>query len=259
MFSSMGRWFNLKVVRFFYAAGFFLHVLYETLLFPRRKQVGVKVLVLQILFTGVEALGVVSFISLAIGAVIIIQGMNIFPQFGQSQLVYTILITVIVRELGPILTAFIITARSGTAIATELGGMVVSHQIEAYVSIGINPISYLVVPRVLGVTISLVTLTLYFSVAGIVGAYFVSQLFTPIGLLDYFQNLLKVLRPIDIFASLLKSLVFGTIISIVSTYQGFNVKVASTEVPQVVIKAVTQGFALCIFADIIIVLMLRSL
>ena len=137
------------------------------------------------------------------------------------------------------------------------GNGVVSHEIEAYVSVGINPISYLVVPRVLGVTISMIALTVYFIVAGIVGAYFVSQLFRPIPLIDYFQKLLTVLKPIDIFSSLLKSLVFGTIISVVSTYQGFNVKVASYEIPQVVIKAVAQGFAICIFADIIIVLMFR--
>ncbi len=257
MLAALGSWLNSKIARFLYAAGFFFNVLYETFFFIRRKQVGLRVLMWQILFTGFEALTIISVISLAIGAVIIIQGQTLLPQFGQSRLMYSILIAVIVRELGPILTAFIIIARSGTAIATELGGMVVSHQIEAYVSVGINPISYLVVPRFLGVVISMTILTVYFIGTGIFGAYFVAQIVQPIPFADYFENLVKALRLVDIFSALLKSVVFGTIISIVSTYQGFNVKLSSTEIPVVVIKAVGQGFALCVLADIIIVLVLR--
>jgi len=257
MITAIGHWFNQKVRKFLYAAGFFYHVVFETVLFPRKRQVGLRVLIMQILFTGVEALGIISLISLAMGAVIIIQGVSILPQFGQGQLIYTILIAVIVRELGPIITAFIIVARSGTAIATELGGMVVSHQIEAYVSVGINPISYLVVPRFLGVVISIIILTIYFNLIGLFAAFFISQVIRPIPFTEYFQNLLGALKPVDILSSVVKSLAFGAIISIVSTYQGFNVKVASYEVPQVVIKAVSQSFVLVVIADAVLTLLFR--
>ena len=167
MLTAIGQWFNDKVRHILYAMGFFVQVLKESLLFPRRKQVGTKILIEQILFTGVDALGVITLISVALGAVIIIQGISLLPQFGQGSLIYKILIAVIVRELGPILTAFILTARSGTAIATHLGGMVVSHEIEAYASVGINPVSYIVVPRFLGVIISMIILTLYFIIVGL--------------------------------------------------------------------------------------------
>ena len=109
-----------------------------------------------------------AFIALALGALIIVQGNSILPRFGQGKLLYTLLVIVITRELGPLLTAFIIIARSGTAIATELGNMVISHEIEAYVAVGINPIAYLVVPRFLGVTVSMVLLTVYFNFFGLV-------------------------------------------------------------------------------------------
>ncbi len=218
----------------------------------RRKQVGFRVLVMQILFTGFEALAITGLIAMALGAVIIIQGVNLLPQFGQGELIYTILITVITRELGPLLTAFIITARSGTAIATELGNMVISHEIEAYVSVGINPISYLVVPRFLGVTISLLILNIYFNIFGLVGSYFLTQFIKPIQFLEYFGNLLGQIRTADIASSFVKSLVFGAIISTVATYNGFAVQQASTEIPQRVIKAVGQGFILCIVADALI-------
>jgi phospholipid/cholesterol/gamma-HCH transport system permease protein len=176
MITEISTWAVRKARSYGYALGFFFQALKETILFMRRRQVAFRVLVFQILFTGVESLSIVSLIALSIGAVIIVEGGTILPRFGQTSLLYSILIVVITRELGPILTAFIIAARSGPAIATELGNMVVSHEIEAYISVGINPISYLVVPRVLGVTISVMALTIYFNVFGLVGSFLVSQL-----------------------------------------------------------------------------------
>jgi len=254
MIGELGLWLKSKFRDFLYACGFLLNVLKESLLFLRQRQVGFRVLVLQILFTAVEALGIVSLISLALGAVIIVQGVSILPKFGQGQLLYTILIIVITRELGPILTAFIIIARSGTAIATELGNMVISHEIEAYLSVGINPISYLVVPRFLAVTVSMLLLTFYFNFLGLFGSFFITQLISPIQFGEYFRNLLSSLQVVDIVSSIIKSTVFGIIISFTAIYQGFKVQASSTEIPQVAIKAVGQGFVFCILADAVITL-----
>lgn len=254
MVATLGRWANGKARDYGYALGFGFQVLKETALFMRRKQVAFKVLVLQILFTGVEAVSIVSLIALTFGAVIIVEGATVLPRFGQTSLLYSILIVVITRELGPILTAFIIAARSGTAIATELGNMVVSHEIEAYISVGINPISYLVVPRVLGVTISVMALTIYFNFFGLVGSYLVAQLIHPVPFLEYFGTLLRTLQPRDILSTLLKSFVFGIIISVVATFQGFKVNASVTEIPRAAIKAVGQGFVLCFLADALITL-----
>ena len=252
MICNIGRWIIDRIQAFGYGAGFFWLVMKEAFLFIRKKQVGFKVFVLQVFFTGYEALTVIALLSMAIGAVIIIQGLNILPQFGQGQLIYTILITVITRELGPILTAFIIIARSGTAIATELGNMVVNHEIEAYQAVGINPISYLVVPRFLGVTVSILLLNIYFNIFGLGGSFFITRFIRPIQFKDYFSNLLQQIGMDDIVSSFIKSLVFGVIISIVATYHGFNVQQASYEVPVAAIKAVGQGFVMCIIADAII-------
>jgi phospholipid/cholesterol/gamma-HCH transport system permease protein len=254
MVATLGRWANRKARDYAYALGFFFQALKETILFVRRKQVAFKVLILQILFTGVEALSIVSLIALSIGAVIIVEGGSILPRFGQTSLLYTILIVVITRELGPILTAFIIIARSGTAIATELGNMVVSHEIEAYISVGINPISYLVVPRILGVTISVMALTIYFNFFGLFGSFLVSQLIKPVPFLEYFQSLLRTIQLRDILSMVLKSFVFGVIISVVATFQGFKVSASVTEIPRAAIKAVGQGFVLCFLADALITL-----
>jgi phospholipid/cholesterol/gamma-HCH transport system permease protein len=204
---------------------------------------------MQILFTGVEALAVVAVLGLAFGVVIIIQGLSLLPRFGQGQLIYTILIATITRELGPILTAFIIIARSGTAIATELGTMVVNHEVEGYVASGINPIGYLAVPRVAGVTISTLVLTLYFNIFGLIGSFFVTQVFRPIRFAEYFGGLLSSLQVVDLASSAVKSLVFGLIIGTVATYYGFRVQRSSTEVPKAAISAVTRSFVYCILAN----------
>ncbi|MFO8063140.1 MAG: MlaE family ABC transporter permease [Spirochaetota bacterium] len=235
-----------------YALGFFYEVLKETLLFVRRRSVGSRVLTMQILFTGVEALSVIAVLSVALGAVIIVQGLSLLPQFGQGRLIYQILITVITRELGPILTAFIIMARSGTAITTELGTMVINHEIEAYTATGIDPISFLVVPRFLGVTASIIILNVYFNVFGLLGSYMVTQFVRPISFIDYFTNLLATLGLVDVSASFIKSIVFGAIISVVATYHGFKVQRSSTEVPQMAIKSVGRGFVLLILANAVI-------
>jgi phospholipid/cholesterol/gamma-HCH transport system permease protein len=235
-----------------YGMGFFYNVLKEFAFFFRRKQVGFRVLIMQILFTGVEALSISAILAVGIGAAINIIGSSILPTFGQSALMYPILIAVITRELGPLLTAFIIIARSGTAIATELGNMVVSHEIEAYVSCGVNPISYLVVPRIVGVTVAMLVLNLYFNFFGLLGAYIVVQFVKPVGILEYFQPLFRALTGADILTGLLKSLVFGAIVSVVSTYHGFAVNRSVTEIPVAGIKAVGQSFVFCILADVLL-------
>src|SRR6056297_2867148 len=235
-----------------YGAGFFYQSLLASLQFIRRRQVGRGVLTMQLLLTGVEALGVTALISVSLGGVIIIQGVSLLPQFGQGVLIYKILITVITRELGPLLCAFVVIARSATAIATELGHMVVSHQIEAYIATGVNPIRYLVAPRFIGVTLSMVLLNLYFNVFGLVGSFILTQFFQPISAFEYFHNLLIYLKAPDIISSLLKSLIFGSIVRHTATYNGLKVQQSSTKVPQMVIRSVVQGFTLCIIADAII-------
>lgn len=255
MISALGRWLLTKLSNFFYFCGFSFQVLKGSLRFFRSNVVGIRVLTLQIIFTGFQALGVIAFISMALGVVIIVQGNALLPQFGQGKLIYTILVTVITRELGPLLTAFIIIARSATAIASELGNMSVSHEVEAYVSIGINPITYLVVPRFLGVTISLIILNIYFNLFGLGGSYLIAQFLKPIPFSEYTQNLVSQIKSIDIISSLIKSVAFGAIISLTSTFNGFQVQQSTTEIPQTVIKAVGQGFVYCILAGALITLL----
>ena len=255
MLARMGKSIRTKASSLLYGLGFFYNVIKETFRFFRKSQVGFKVLVQQILFTGYEALAISAIMAIAIGAAINVIGSSLLPQFGQSQLMYSILIVVITKELGPLLTAFVITARSGTAIATELGNMVVHHEIEAYLAVGLNPISYLVVPRFIGVVVSMVILTVYFNLFGLLGSFLVVQVVKPTPIAEYLGNLLSTLTINDLLSGISKAFVFGVIVSVVSTYQGFSVNRASTEIPVAGIRAVGQSFVLIIVADVLVTLM----
>jgi phospholipid/cholesterol/gamma-HCH transport system permease protein len=239
-------------IKVFYNLGFFVQVLKGVGPFVYRGQASYKVLLMQILFTFVEALGISTLLALGIGAAVNIIGIPRLTQFSQESFIYPLLIIVIMRELGPLLTAFIIIARSATAIATEMAGMVISHEIEAYISVGVNPIEHLAVPRFLGVTVSLFLLNIFFSIAGLAGSFAVAQLFNPMPASVYFGNLLASLTLSDIIISIIKSISFGMIIAVVAISQGLAVERASTEVPVAGLKAVGSAFGCCIILDVIL-------
>ncbi|MCL2265202.1 MAG: ABC transporter permease [Treponema sp.] len=242
------------VKRIFYNLGFFAKTLRGVGYFSRNSKASFKILVMQILFTFVHALGISTFLALAIGAAVYIIGTPSLIMLNQTQLIYSLLIMIIMRELGPLLTAFIVIARSATAIATEIAGMVISHEVEAYISVGVDPIEHLAVPRFLGVTISLVLLNIYFSVFGLAGSYIVTLMLSsvPVSMEYYFSNLLQNLSIYDLLLSLIKSIVFGAIISIIAVIQGFSVDRASTEVPVAGLKAVSGAFGLCILVNVLL-------
>jgi phospholipid/cholesterol/gamma-HCH transport system permease protein len=229
-----------------YNLGFFAKTLKGVGRFVRHSQASFKILIMQILFTFVHAMGISTLLALAIGAAVNIIGMPMLTMLNQQQLIYTLLIVIITRELGPLLTAFIVIARSATAIATEIAGMVISHEVEAYISVGVDPIEHLAVPRFLGVTISLVLLNIYFSIFGLVGSYIVAQIFSSMPMDYYFTSLLQYLNIRDILISIIKSAAFGAIISMGAVIEGFSVELASTEVPVAGLRAVSGAFALCI-------------
>ncbi len=210
------------------------------------------VILRQILFTGFEALPLISFIALGIGGLIIMQGYNLLSNFGQGIWIHIILVTIVVNELSSIITALVVIARSGTAISTELGNMVINREIDLLKSFGVSPVSYLVVSRLFGVMIAMLVLTIYFNIVAIMGGWFFSSLFNRIDFRSFMNDFLSVLTLSDVLMSLIKPLIFGFIIALVSSYHGMQVFKASTEVPQRTIRAVMISIFLIIVVDILV-------
>lgn len=235
-----------------YALGYIGKLLVSGVMFITRGKASRKILVMQLLFTFVEALPICAILSVGLGTTIVLMGNSFLVSLGQGQLTYTLLVIVIMRELGPILVAFIVTARSATAIATEISSMVVNHEIEAYISIGVNPIDHLAAPRLLGCTLSVFFLNLYFSIFGLMAPSIVIQFISTTNIRDYFDYLFQAITVRIILISIIKSMIFGMIISSSATYYGFNAGRASTEIPIAGLKAVGKAFTFCILADVFI-------
>ena len=252
MLKKIGHSVILRFAQYRYTMGFFGKILRGIIPFILQGHASYKILVMQILFTFVEALGISSMLALGIGAAVNVFGASFLTNIAKTQLIYQLLITAITRELGPLLTAFLIIARSATAIATEVSGMVINHEIEAFVSIGIDPIEHIAIPRFLGVTISLLLLNIYFCIFGLFGSYFVTMLVSHLPFIEYFNNLLQAITIKDLFITFIKSISFGMIISTFALLHGFSVERSSTEIPIAALKAVTSSFAWCIIADVII-------
>ena len=255
MFQKVGAWVKLQTATVPYVLGYVGRVFSSACFFFHREKAARKILIMQLLFTFIEALPVIVTLALALGTGLYLVAYSFLLSIGQSALIYRLLVIIVTRELGPLLVAFVVTARSATAIATEIGGMVTSHQIESYVSIGIDPISYLAAPRFLGVTASVFFLNLYFSFCGLLGPAIVVRFVNPIAASGYIDNLFKELTVGVMCNSIAKSLFFGMIISIVSTYYGFNVERASTEVPVAGIQAVGKSFFGIILVDVLFIVL----
>lgn len=194
----------------------------------------------QIYFTGCKALPLITFIALATGGIVILQ----FTQFSilsSQETMGNILVVTIVRELGPLLTSLIIIARSGTAVASEVGTMQVNREIEALRAMSIEPLSFVVFPRIVGGVIGLVCLAFYFNCIALIGGYFVAQLISDFSFSFYIEVIAQALTPQDFTLNLLKNSISGLIIFAIATDQGYKVKSSAHEVPIAGTNAVVKS------------------
>lgn len=200
-----------------------------------------NVIATQIYFTGFEALTLISVLALATGAICVLQSFAQIQLLGQASMVGNLLVVIIVREIGPLLTALIVVARSGTAVASEIGNMRANREIEALETMGINPLSYIVFPRIVGGTISVICLAFYFNVVSLFGGFLVARLLKDVSFSFYVDILANAFTTEDLTMFLIKNGFSGMIIFVVSCYQGLSVKQSSHEVPQATTKAVVNS------------------
>jgi phospholipid/cholesterol/gamma-HCH transport system permease protein len=201
----------------------------------------VSVLSAQIYFTGWQALPLVSVLALTTGSVVILQGMGNLTLLGGTEMIGNFLVVVLVRELAPLLTALVVIARSGTAVASEVGNMRANREIDALESIGINPLSFIVFPRVVGGIISVLCLAFYFIVIAVVGGFFITKMLHNMPFSFFSDSLLRAFAKEDVLIFLLKNSFSGMIIFVICCYQGLSVKRSPHEVPQVTTQAVVKS------------------
>jgi phospholipid/cholesterol/gamma-HCH transport system permease protein len=224
------------------------------LLMPPRQGRGetFRVLVRQILFTGVDALPVTTVMALLLGIIIVTQAGTQLPRLGAGALVGSIIVVTVIRELGPLVTAFIVVGRSGSAIATELGNMSVTREIVALRLMGIAVGRFVVMPRMVGMVVSMLCLTIYFDVVAVFGGYLVADAQLTIPLDAFAGSVVRALSTTDVLMTVLKGLGFGSAVAAVCCYHGLSVRSSSTEVPQQATRAMINSFVLCLLIDVVV-------
>ena len=200
----------------------------------------VGVIAAQVYFTGWQALPLVTTLALTTGSILILQGLSNLTLLGGSEMIGNFLVVALTRETGPLLTALVVIARSGTAVASEVGNMRANREIEALESMGINPLSYIVFPRVVGGIISVLCLAFYFNLIALLGGFFLTKFFHDMPVSFYTDSLTRAFAKEDLAIFLLKNSFSGMIIFIVCCFQGLSVKKSPHEVPQVTTEAVVN-------------------
>ncbi len=200
----------------------------------------------QLDFVGVGSIFIVSLTGIFSGMVFAHQSSRAFELFDAESLVGPTVALTITRELAPVFTALMVTMRAGSAMCTELGTMRVTEQVDALETMAVNPIQYLLVPRVLAGLIMVPILVMLFDTAGMVGAYLVSVVVKGISAGTFLSRTQQWVDPEDIIEGLVKGAVFGLSVTLIGCYKGFNASGGAKGVGQATTEAMVAS-ALAIF------------
>jgi phospholipid/cholesterol/gamma-HCH transport system permease protein len=240
---------GVLVIENIVALGNFVIFLFTALFYTVTPPYKPRLIFRQIRTIGAESFFLVALIGAFTGMVLGLQGYNTLRRFGSEGALGTVVALVLVREMGPVLAALMVAARAGSAMAAELGSMQATEQVDALTVMAINPIQYLVSPRVLAGVISLPLLTSMFDVIGIWGGYMVG-----VGLMgapggSYIHGIAQNLTAHDIAGGLYKALVFGVVVMWVCCYKGYHAQRMATGVSRATTEAVVLSSVLILAWD----------
>ena len=207
-----------------------------------------RVIVEQLYFTAVQALPVVIPVALIIGSMLIVQFSQLSGQVDLGKLV----VLLVLREIGPLITAIVVILRSATAVTIEISYMNVLNEIEALEMAGIDPLHTLCLPRLLGITTAIVTLILVFDLMAIIGGYAIVRGIVALPVEGFFQQIARGVVGADIAVGLLKGIFFGMAITVTCLYHGLAPKEQITQVPIATSRAAVDCFFYCLVINIFI-------
>ncbi|MBU4074106.1 MAG: ABC transporter permease [Proteobacteria bacterium] len=203
----------------------------------------------QMEFVGVKSIFVVVLTGTFTGMVMALQGYHGFRMFGAESLVGGTVALGMTRELGPVLTSLMVTARAGSAMAAELGTMRVTEQIDALYVMAVNPVKHLIVPRVIAGVLMVPLLTVVADFVGILGGYFVGVHILGINSGVFVKNITRLVELDDIYNGLVKAACFGLILSLIGCYKGFNTRGGAEGVGRATTEAVVLASITILISD----------
>lgn len=201
---------------------------------------------------GVGSLLIVAVALLCVGGVVVLNAASQFARFGETMLTGDAVSLALIRELGPVFVALLVAGRNATAMASELGSMVVSDQVDAMRGFGIDPVRKLMTPRVLATVVTLPLLVAVGDMAGLLGGFIVANITLHLGWATFMTRAIKVLVFGDLCMGFTKPVVFGFIISTVGCYQGFRVEGGTAGVGRATIAAFVVSSVAVLVADLFV-------
>ena len=205
----------------------------------------------QAMAVGVGALPIISLITFFVGVILALQGAYELRRFGALQLVANAVAISMTRELGPLMTAIVVIGRSGSAFAAEIGTMKVTEEIDALETMALNPVQFLVTPKFLAMVVMMPCLTTWADFMGVMGGALFGVTNAGFTFASYLRASLDALYMRDIVTGLIKSVMFGMVITAVGCHEGFSTGAGAEEVGRSTTAAVVMSIFLVIVVDLV--------
>ena len=219
-------------------------------LIQRRARFGAQALAVQVVRVGTRSIGIVLLVSGCIGIILALQTAPSLREFGQVDKVANLVGVAVFRELGPLIAAIVLTGFAGASIAAELGTMKVGEEIEALEAMALNPIRFLVMPRVIATAGSLIVLSVFADICSVVFGGVVGVFVLDIPYEVYKLNTLSQLRPVDFNTGLIKAAVFGTLLGLIACTNGLKVTGGAAGVGKATTNTVVQTTVAIVICDL---------
>lgn len=217
----------------------------------KRARLGRPAIAYQVVRVGVQSIFIVGLVSGAIGFILAFQMAPPLDRLGQVELVPNIIAVAVLRELGPLIAAIVLVGFAGASIAAEIGTMVVGEEVEALEAHALNPVRFLVVPRVIATVVSMVCLAVLSNLCAIGASAFMSKVVLGISWVTYYANTLNQVGPRDFITGLVKAGVFGLLIGLIACGNGLKVSGGAAGVGKATTSTVVESVVAVIFADLI--------
>jgi phospholipid/cholesterol/gamma-HCH transport system permease protein len=236
-----------------------VHLTGQTLFWLFRRPFRLSQMVAMMDFVGVQSLFIVSLTGAFSGMVLALQMIHALRIFQAETMVGGIVVVALTREMAPVFAGLMVTARVGSAMAAELGNMRVTEQIDAITTMSVSPVQYLLAPRLLAAVTMMPLLYVVYTIIGTIGAYVVAVMWLNVDPGIFIDKIQQFTAPSDIYMGLIKSLVFGFLISAISCKHGFYASGGARGVGIATTRAVVQSAVAILIANYIITSVLTDM
>jgi len=249
---DVGQWLAKLLLAPFVEIGALSRLLAESIFWGIRPPYRVRLFVEAMEFVGIGSVFLVSLTALFVGAVLALQLVDGFRDFGAENQTGAVIGLALAREVGPVFAALMVTSRAGSAMTTELGSMRVTNQIDALVTMAVNPVQYLVVPRLVAGFVMVPVLTMLFSVVGVFGAFSVAVFLLGLDPGVFMDRLQWLVDWDDVSQGLIKAMVFGVAVTLIACRQGFFAKGGAAGVGRATNRAVVHSAIAILMLDYLV-------